>query len=85
MRNKKEIDWKTPFVFWVHIEKREWFSRFWKSRSANCLDMQFFKWHISIGMPWLKNYTEQIHKDSIKKSNLANKQAPFSVLIGKIK
>lgn len=46
---KNTIDW----VFWVQIEKRDWFKRFWKSRGSNCLNIHIFKYHISIGMPWL--------------------------------
>jgi hypothetical protein len=41
-----------PWVFWINVEKREWFKRFWKSRGANSLHIQFFSLHISLGMPW---------------------------------
>lgn len=43
-----------PQVFWIRIEKRDWFQKFWKSRGSNCLDLQFLNLHISIGMPWHK-------------------------------
>jgi hypothetical protein len=41
-----------PWVFWLSFERRKWFKRFWKSRGANSLDIQFFNLHISVGMPW---------------------------------
>jgi len=49
------IDW----VFWVQIEKRDWFKKIWKSRGSNSLNIQFFKWYISIGMPWLKEIVDK--------------------------
>jgi len=56
MESKLEkVDW----VFWVQIEKRDWFKRFWKSRGSNSLNIQFFKWYISIGMPWLKEVIDK--------------------------
>lgn len=59
MENRVEkIDW----VFWVFIEKREWFTNFWKSRGSNCLDIQIYNYHIGIGLPW--------HKEVIRKANV---------------
>jgi hypothetical protein len=52
---KGKIDW----IFYIQIEKRDWFKRFWKSRGSNCLNIQFFKWHISIGMPWLQDVVDK--------------------------
>lgn len=43
---------KFPWVFWISIRKRDWFKKFWKSRGANHLDIQFFKLYITIGLPW---------------------------------
>ena len=54
IRNKKKIQW----VFWLTIEKRQWFKKFWKSRSANSMDIQILNYRISIGMPWHKTVIE---------------------------
>jgi hypothetical protein len=71
MESKLEkVDW----VFWVQIEKRDWFKRFWKSRGSNSLNIQFFKWYISIGMPWLKHVIDSTELSSIEKTNLANRE-----------
>ena len=51
-----------PWVFWIRFEKRDWFCNFWKSRGSNCLDIQIFKLHISIGMPW--------HKEVLRKADV---------------
>lgn len=51
-----------PWVFWLRFEKRDWFTNFWKSRGANCLDIQIYKLHISIGMPW---HTEVLRKAEV--------------------
>ena len=52
---KQKIDW----VFWVQVKKRERFQNFWKSRMANCLEIQVFNYCISIGMPWLKHVIDK--------------------------
>lgn len=62
------MDW----VFWIQIEKRDWFKRFWKSRGANSLTVHFFKWHISIGMPWLQNAVNESSLESINETNRMN-------------
>ena len=51
-----------PWVFYIRISKRNWFSNFWKSRGSNCLDIQIYNLHISIGMPW--------HKEVLIKTNV---------------
>jgi hypothetical protein len=53
-----KVDW----IFWVSIEKREWFKNFWKSRGSNCVDIQIYNYHISIGLPW--------HKEVIRKADV---------------
>lgn len=59
MNNKVEkIDW----VFWIVIEKREWFTNFWKSRGANAIDIQIYNYRIGIGLPW--------HKEVIRKADV---------------
>jgi len=68
---------KTPsWVFWLQIEKRDWFKNIWKSRGANSLTIHFYGYHISIGMPWLKNVIEYHERDNslhqIYKTNKAN-------------
>ena len=56
MRKTSNIDW----VFWIQIQKREgFFKRFWKSRGSNGLDIQIYNWHISIGLPWLKEVVDK--------------------------
>jgi len=55
---KNKVDW----VFWVNVEKREWFKKFWKSRGSNCLDIQIFNWYISIALPW--------HKEVVRKADI---------------
>lgn len=49
-----------PWVFYVRVKRRKWFTNFWKSRGSNYLDLQFFNIHISIGMPWHKSVLENI-------------------------
>jgi dTDP-4-dehydrorhamnose 3,5-epimerase-like enzyme len=51
-----------PWVFWVRVEKRDWFAKFYKSRESNALDLQFFNWHISLGRPW--------HQEVLKKAEV---------------
>ncbi len=66
---------KYPWVFWITIRKRNWVSNFWTTRGSNFRDIQFFKLHISIGLPWHKNviiyYLEDKLEgiDSMKKTN----------------
>lgn len=67
---KSKIDW----VFWIQIEKRDWFKRFWKSRGSNCLNVQFFKWHISIGMPWLQHVVDKTDVNYLLKLNEHNRE-----------
>lgn len=62
------IEW----VFWIEIEKRDWFKNFWKSRGANALIIHFFKWHISIGMPWLQSAVDKSSLESINETNRMN-------------
>jgi hypothetical protein len=51
MNSKLEkIDW----VFWITVEKRDWFTNFWKLRGSNCLNIQIYNYHIGIGLPWHK-------------------------------
>jgi hypothetical protein len=64
------IDW----VFWVQIEKRDWFKKIWKSRGSNCLNFHFYGYHISIGMPWLKHVIDSTEPLSIEKTNLTNRE-----------
>lgn len=54
---------KFPWVFWIRFEKRQWFSKLWKSRGANFMDIQIFNIHISIGMPWKKMYMNSNMRD----------------------
>ena len=54
-----------PWVFWIRFEKRDWFCNFWKSRGSNCLDIQIFKLHISIGMPWHKAVLKYASEDTL--------------------
>jgi len=54
-----------PWVFWIRFEKREWFSNFWKARGSNCLDIQIFKIHVSIGMPWHKEALRYASEDTL--------------------
>jgi hypothetical protein len=70
----KKIDW----VFWVQIEKRDWFRYAWKWRGSNCLNLHFYGYHISIGMPWLQNVIDYHVRDNslhqIERTNEANRE-----------
>ena len=59
MNSKNNVITSYPWVFWIRFETRDWFTNFWKSRGSNCLDIQIYKLHISIGMPW--------HQEVLKK------------------
>ena len=65
---------KTDWVFWIQIEKRDWFKKLWKSRGANNLNIHFYGYHISIGMPWLKHVVESAGISHIKAANKANRE-----------
>jgi hypothetical protein len=70
---KNRIDW----VFWVQVEKKDWFKKLWKSRGANNLNIHFYGYHISIGMPWLKHVIEQYkseNSNSIEITNYTNRE-----------
>jgi hypothetical protein len=66
------------WVFWIQIEKRDWFKNIWKSRGANALTIHFYGYHISIGMPWVKNVIEYHQQDNsmyqIESTNKANQE-----------
>lgn len=70
MKKISNIDW----VFWVQIQRRDWFKIFWKSRGANFLTLHFLKWHISIGMPWLRSSVDSTPIESISKTNELNRE-----------
>lgn len=84
--NKKIETANYPWVFWVNIGWRKWFTFFWKTRGANFMDIQIWRMHISIGMPWYKGYLKGCQRDhgsakNIHKTNQDNLKAPLSVLI----
>ncbi len=74
------IDW----VFWIDISiRKEWFTKFWKTRGANFLEIQFFNLRIGIGMPWLNTYLTYFDymDENIYKTNIDNAKRRFSFLI----
>ena len=59
IKSKKKIDW----VFWLTVQKREgWFTKFWKSRGSNAMEIQIYDYRISIGLPW--------HPEVIRKADV---------------
>lgn len=80
-----------PWVFWLNIKiRRKWFSYFWKTRGTNFLEIQFFIFYISIGMPWKECVLESHIKDygtldSIKNTNIGHLKRFFTFQIGKYK
>jgi hypothetical protein len=74
------IDW----VFWINISiRKKWFRKLWKTRGANFLDIQFFCFYVTIGMPWLNTYlTYENYIDSnIYNTNMENLKNKFSFLV----
>lgn len=66
-----------PWVFWIAIRWRpKWFKFYWKTRGANYIDIQWWKFHISIGRPWLKTVVDAHSRDygSAKYVHDTNKQ-----------
>lgn len=49
---KLNLNSKYPWVFYISVRKRSWFKNFYKSRGANYIEFQIFKFVITIGMPW---------------------------------
>lgn len=78
---------KVPWVFYISIRQREWFSKFWKTRGANFIEFQLFRLQINIGLPWKKIVVISHLRDynSIKsiletnKANLKNGIKMFSI------
>ena len=76
MRNKMK---KPSWVFWLNISiRKHWFSKWWKSRGANSIDIQVWIFHINIGLPWHKNvlrYELEMfgNYDNLEKTNRINK------------
>lgn len=82
MKNNKPELSKCSWVFWFEIRYRpNWFSRFWKNRGANFKDYQIWKFHVSIGRPWLKAYEDAYGEGEINLANAKNFDRPFSLLI----
>lgn len=79
---------KFPWMFWIRISiRKQWFAFFWKSRLANCLDIQIWIFNIIIGIPWSKNPLQQQMKDYktlrfAKNTNDGIKKSRFSFQIG---
>lgn len=68
---------RTDWVFWLQIERRDWFRKVWKSRGSNNLNIHFYGYHISIGLPWLKDvieYHEREGSNEIERTNLMNRE-----------
>jgi hypothetical protein len=76
-----------PWVFWLSIGWRaKWFRFFWHVRGANFLEIQFWKFRISIGRPWLKSIADAHQRDygssqHIHKTNRDNLKQKISFLI----
>jgi len=79
----KKVNW----VFWFNVSiRRNWFSYFWKTRGANFIEIQFFIFKISIGLPWHKNYINSIIRDygsnaSLLKTNEMNLKSRWAILM----
>jgi hypothetical protein len=68
---------KTAWVFWIQIEKRDWFKPVWRSRGANSLNIHFYGYHISIGMPWLQTAVDAYERDGstgVETTNQVNRE-----------
>jgi len=75
-------------VFWITFEKRQWFSKLWKTRGANFMNIQIFGLMISIGLPWKNVYINVHNRDyrtlkHLKTTNDAN--LAKGILIGSYK
>jgi hypothetical protein len=76
-----------PWVFYVDIRKRKWFSYYWSTRGANFKEFQIFIFKITIGMPWKKSVLNSKINDygnlkSAKNTNDANLKRRFSFQLG---
>jgi len=82
MKNKELANY--PWVFWITIRWRpKWFKFYWKTRCANAVDIQFWKFNIGIGRPWLKGLVDAHQRDYgsskyVHQTNLENRKIPIS-------
>lgn len=45
-----------PWILHLKVEvRKDWFSKLWKTRGANYLELQVWIFKITIGMPWIKD------------------------------